>query len=172
MSKDSLTELIEAYPDFPKKGILFRDIMPVLQNSKIFGKLIEDMANLEISKNAEAVLAIDARGFLLGSAIALKLHKPLIVARKPGKLPGDLITESYNLEYGTNSLSIQKESIEPYKSFVIIDDLLATGGTVGCVASILKSRNKTITGLNVVIELSDLKGRSKLNFPVFNQVTY
>ena len=83
MSKDSLTELIEAYPDFPKKGILFRDIMPVLQNSKIFGKLIEDMANLEISKNAEAVLAIDARGFLLGSAIALKLHKPLIVARKP-----------------------------------------------------------------------------------------
>ena len=172
MLKDSLNELIATYPNFPKEGILFRDMMPVLENPEVFNELIASMSNLEISQKADAILAIDARGFLLGSAISLKLSKPLIVARKPGKLPGDIISQSYSLEYGSNSLSIQKNAIKPYKSFVIIDDLLATGGTVECVSKILSSQQKKVTGLNVVIELSELNGSSKFNFPVSSQVNY
>ena len=96
----------------------------------------------------------------------------MFVARKLGTLPWDLITDSYNLEYGSNSLSIQKEALNEYKKFAIVDDLLATGGTVECVSNILRSAGKEISGLSVVIELVELKGRSKLSFPTSSQITY
>ena len=94
----------------------------------------------------------------------------MIVARKPGKLPGDLIEKSYDLEYGKNSLTIQKDSIKQYNSFAIVDDLLATGGTVKCVSEMLKDFNKEVSGLSVVIELEELKGRDKFNFPVESKI--
>ena len=130
------------------------------------------MSNDEIFKASEAIIAIDARGFLFGSAISLYLSKPLVLARKPGKLPGQLTTNSYELEYGSNSLSIQDESIQQHDNFVIIDDLLATGGTVQSVNKILKEKNKKILGLSVVIELEALNGRNKFDFPVFSQIKY
>ena len=123
-------------------------------------------------KNNKLIIAIDARGFIFGSAIAFKLSKPLIVARKPGKLPGEIISKSYNLEYGSNSLSIQEKSLSEYETFFIVDDLLATGGTVNCVWDIINSKGKKITGLSVVIELKDLNAKSKLNFPVESQIIY
>ena len=130
------------------------------------------MASVPTLHEADAIIAIDARGFLLGSSLSLKLDKPMIVARKPGKLPGQLISKSYDLEYGSNSLSIQRDALEAYQKYVIVDDLLATGGTVNCVSNIVKSMGKKVLGLSVIIELSDLKGKSKIDFPVFSEVSY
>ena len=172
MTTNGLEKSIENYQDFPKKGILFRDIFPLLTNPELFSKVIESMAGSKIFRNADAILAIDARGFIFGTAIGLKLSKPILVARKPGKLPGELITKSYSLEYGTNSLSIQKDLLKKYKKFAIVDDLLATGGTVKCVSDILKESGKEISGLSVVIELKNLNGRSSFTFPVDSQLSY
>ena len=169
MTKD-LKKLIKDHLDFPIKGIVFKDILPLLQQPEIFSKVIEDMSKSKIFKNSEAIISIDARGFIFGTAISLSLSKPMIVARKPGKLPGDLIEKSYDLEYGKNSLAIQKDSIKQYNSFAIVDDLLATGGTVKCVSEMLNDFNKEVSGLSVVIELEELKGRDKFNFPVESKI--
>lgn len=130
------------------------------------------MANNSIFKKADAIIAIDARGFIFGSAISFSLSKPMIVARKPDKLPGDLISKSYNLEYGSNSLSIQKNALEKFESFAIVDDLLATGGTAKCVIDILRDLNKKIEGLSVLIELKELNGRDNLEIPVNSLITF
>lgn len=130
------------------------------------------MSDSAIFKNADAIIAIDARGFIFGSAISIYLSKPMIAARKPGKLPGNLISKSYDLEYGSNSLSIQKDALNNYSSFAIVDDLLATGGTVKCILEILSESNKKIEGLSVLIELKDLKGRDKLGIPVDSLITF
>jgi len=167
-----LEKLILTYKDFPKKGINFKDVLEIMQEPEVFKELILKMSSSKILKNSEAIISIDARGFVFGSAIALQSSKPMIVARKPGKLPGDLVTEKYNLEYGENSLSIQKKSLKKYNSFVIVDDLLATGGTVDCVANILSRNDKEILGLLTVVELVTLKGRSKFNFPVESWVSF
>ena len=167
-----LDELILTYKDFPKKGINFKDVLEILQDPEVFNGLILKMSSSDILKKSEAIISIDARGFIFGSAIALKSYKPMIVARKPGKLPGEILTEKYKLEYGENSLSIQKNSLNKYNSFTIIDDLLATGGTVSCVANLLKGNDKKILGLLTVVELVALNGRSKFNFPVESYVTY
>ena len=170
--KSKLDLAIDSYKDFPQTGIVFRDVLPILRNPDIFSDLINKMSSSNILKNSDAIIAIDARGFIFGSAISFNLSKPLVVARKPGKLPGEIISKSYNLEYGSNSLSIQEKSLSDFKTFFIIDDLLATGGTVNCVADILNSKGKKITGLSVVIELKDLNAKSKFNFPVESQVIY
>ena len=167
-----LEKLILTYKDFPKKGINFKDVLEIMQEPEVFKELILKMSSSKILKNSEAIISIDARGFIFGSAIALQSSKPMIVARKPGKLPGDLVTEKYNLEYGENSLSIQKKSLKKYNSFVIVDDLLATGGTVDCVANILSRNDKEILGLLTVVELVTLKGRSKFNFPVESSISF
>ena len=169
---EQLKDYIDSYKDFPKEGIIFRDFLPIFQKPSLYKELIQRMSQNNIWKEIDAIIAIDARGFLLGSSISLELNKPLIVARKPGKLPGQIIEKSYNLEYGNNSLSIQKKSIEKYDTFGIVDDLLATGGTVKCLEDILKSSNKEIKMLSVVIELPNLEGRRKFNFTVESQVSY
>ena len=137
-----LNEFIDSYKDFPKKGIDFKDVLGITQEPKVFKELILRMSSSQIIKNAEAIISVDARGFIFGSAISLQASKPMIVARKPGKLPGELYEEDYSLEYGENSLSVQKKALRKYSSFAIIDDLLATGGTVKCVTKILKRNNK------------------------------
>ena len=162
----SLKEFIDTYPDYPKKGIEFKDILGIIQEPKIFKELIVMMSSSEIIKNADAIISIDARGFIFGSAISLQSSKPMIVARKPGKLPGELFEEDYSLEYGENSLSIQKKALLKYNSFAIVDDLLATGGTVNCVSRLLQDQSKEVLGLITVVELKKLNGRMKLDFPV------
>ena len=172
MNKNNLKSVIDSYEDFPQKGIIFRDVLPILRNPDIFSDLINEMSSSELLRDSDAIIAIDARGFIFGAAIALQLSMPLVVARKPGKLPGEIISQSYNLEYGSNSLSIQEKSISDHQTFFIIDDLLATGGTVNCVADIINSKGKKINGLSVVIELKDLNAKSKFNFPVESQIIY
>ena len=167
-----LSSTIKDYIDFPKKGIIFKDVLPILQKPNIFLELINKMSSSEIIINSDAIVAIDARGFIFGSAISLKLNKPMVLARKPGKLPGELITKNYSLEYGENSLSIQKSSIKNFKSFSIVDDLLATGGTAKSVSEILLCQGKEVLGLSVVVELGELNGREKLGFPVISQIVF
>ena len=165
-----LSSDIKDYIDFPKKGIIFKDVLPILQKPDVFFELISKMSSSEIILNSDAIVAIDARGFIFGSAISLKIKKPLVLARKPGKLPGELITKSYSLEYGENSLSIQKNSIKNFKSFSIVDDLLATGGTAKSVSEILMSQEKEVLGLSIVVELGELNAREKIGFPVISQI--
>ena len=161
-----LEDLILTYKDFPKKGIDFKDVLGILQEPEVFNELIMRMSSSQIINNSEAIISVDARGFIFGSAVSLKSSKPMIVARKPGKLPGEIVKQQYNLEYGVNSLSIQKKSLNKYSSYVIIDDLLATGGTVKCVADLVSKNGKKVKGLITVIELEKLNGRSKIDFPV------
>ena len=151
-----LNKLIRTYKDFPKKGIDFKDVLEILHEPESFSELILRMCSSEILKKSEAIIAIDARGFIFGSAVSLKSSKPMIVARKPGKLPGEIVKGKYNLEYGESSLSIQKDAFNKFNSFTIIDDLLATGGTVQCVANLLSTNGKKINGLLTVVELSQL----------------
>ena len=112
MFLNDLKNTIKEYPDFPKKGILFKDIMPILQSPNLYSELISFMSSIPMVKECNAIISIDARGFIFGSAIAFLAKKPMIVARKIGKLPGDLISEKYDLEYGANELAIQKESLK------------------------------------------------------------
>ena len=163
---EKLESLIKTYYDFPKKGIAFKDILGIIQNPEVFRELILKMSSNHVIKNSEAIISIEARGFIFGSAISLQACKPMIVARKPAKLPGDLIYENYNLEYGKNSLSIQIEALNKFNSFAIVDDLLATGGTINCVEKLIKKSGKEVSGCITVVELSELKGRSKFEFPV------
>ena len=161
-----LRNLILTYKDFPKKGIDFKDVLEILQYPDIFKEIILKMSSNQLLKNADAIISIDARGFIFGSAVALESSKPMIAARKPGKLPGQVLTREYDLEYGKNSLSIQISALKKYNSFVIIDDLLATGGTVNCISSLLQDQGKVVLSLITVVELKKLNGRSKLDFPV------
>ena len=161
-----IENLIKTYYDFPKKGIAFKDVLEIIQDSEVFRELIVEMSSSQVLKNSEAILSIEARGFIFGSAISFQASKPMVVARKPGKLPGELIQENYNLEYGNNSLSIQKGALKRFNSYVIVDDLLATGGTVDCVSKLIRRNDKKVSGLLTVIELIKLGGRSKFDFPV------
>ena len=161
-----LESLIKTYNDFPKKGIAFKDLLGIIQDSEIFRELILRMSLNHVIKNSEAIISIEARGFIFGSAISFYSSKPMIVARKPGKLPGELIEEDYHLEYGKSSLSIQKASLERFSSYAIVDDLLATGGTIDCVANLLKKNGKKVCGVVTVVELMKLNGRSRFKFPV------
>ena len=170
MFKDQLLNLIKSYPDFPQKGIVFKDITPIFRDTEIFKNLISEIADSPNFINSDAIVAIDARGFIFASALALRLNKPFVLARKPGKLPGKLMSKSYDLEYSSNTLSIQEESIIQFNSFVIVDDLLATGGTVECIVNLLEGAGKKINGLEVVIELEKLQGRTKFDFPVNSQL--
>ena len=167
----NLESLIKTYNDFPREGIAFKDILGIIQDNEVFRELILKMSSNKVIKKSEAIISIDARGFIFGSAISLQSSKPMLVARKPGKLPGELIEGNYDLEYGKSSLSIQKESLNKFNSYAIVDDLLATGGTVECVANLVRKSGKEVCGLVTVVELIELDGRSKLDFPVESMVS-
>ena len=165
-----ILEYISNYDDFPQKGIIFKDLFGILREPNIFRGLINRMASSQEIQDSDAILAIEARGFIFGSAIAFHIGKPLIVARKPNKLPGKLFMKKYDLEYGSNTLTIQKKSIEEFQRFSIVDDVLATGGTARCVSDIILSAGKEVASYNMVVEIKSLNGRKYLNGPVNSQV--
>ena len=167
---EKLEKLISTYENYPKAGVNFKDVVEIAQHPSIFRQLIFEMADSKLIKESEAIISIDARGFIFGSAISIQASKPMIVARKPGKLPGEIVSKKYSLEYGESSLSIQKRALKKYNSFAIVDDLLATGGTVNCVSDLLTNNNKKVVGLLVVVELNKLNGRSRFNFPVESSI--
>ena len=165
-----ILEYITNYDDFPQKGIIFKDLFGILREPNIFKGLIDKMASSQEIQDSDAILAIEARGFIFGSAIAFHSGKPMIVARKPNKLPGKLIMKKYDLEYGSNTLTIQKKSIENYQSYSVVDDVLATGGTAKCVTDLIISAGKRIVGYSMVVEIKSLNGRNKLKAPVNSQL--
>ena len=125
-----LEDLIQTYENFPQSGIFFKDLLGILQDPKVFKELIYKMSDNQIIKKCDAIASIDARGFIFGSPISIFSSKPMVVLRKPGKLPGELITASYELEYGKNSLTIQKDSVKSFKSFDLIIKLSNLGITL------------------------------------------
>lgn len=157
----NLDAFIRPVPDFPKPGILFRDISPLLQNPKAFAEVIDELAKRWEGK-ADAIAALDARGFIFGSALAVKLGLPLSMVRKQGKLPGDCYQESYGLEYGKDTVELQKDAFPKGARVLVVDDLLATGGTAAAACALVERAGGSIVGCAFVIELADLEGRSKL----------
>ena len=167
-----IINLIDSYENFPKKGIIFKDILGILKDPPMYKKLIHKMSKNKIIDDCDAILAIDARGFIFGSAISFYSSKPMIVTRKKGKLPGDLLELDYDLEYGKNTLCIQKDSFRGYEKIAIVDDLIASGGTAKCVCDMLYDLKKSITGMSVVVELSKFDARSKLKIDIDSQIIF
>ena len=165
-----ILEYISNYDDYPQKGIIFKDLFGILREPNIFRGLIDRMASSQEIQHSDAILAIEARGFIFGSAIAFHSGKPMIVARKPNKLPGELIMKKYDLEYGSNTLAVQEKSLENYQKLCVVDDVLATGGTAKCASDLLLSAGKEVTGHSMVIEIKSLDCRKKLVNPVNSQL--
>jgi adenine phosphoribosyltransferase len=163
---DKIINSIRIIKDFPKKGIDFYDIASLLANHDIFSKVIDEMT-LKVKKmNATAIAGIDSRGFIFASVIAYKLKLKLIIIRKQGKLPGKTFKSSYNLEYGSNTLEIQKDFLNSKDKVVVIDDILATGGTINAAFKLIKKTNANLVGALVLLELVFLNGRAKLKSKV------
>ncbi len=159
---DSLKQLIREVPDFPKPGILFYDITTLLKDKLGFAKLIDALTERFLNKDIDLVLGIEARGFIFGPALAYRLNAGFIPVRKPKKLPAETVRWTYDLEYGQDTLEMHKDAIKPGQRIIIVDDLLATGGTAKATAELAKSLGGEICGLGFVVELDFLNGRDKL----------
>lgn len=170
---DELKKLIREVPDFPKKGILFYDITTLLKDKVGFATLIDALSERYIGKKIELVLGMEARGFIFGPALAYRLNAGFVPVRKPGKLPAETVKVSYDLEYGSNSLEVHKDAIAKGQRVLIVDDLLATGGTAVATAELAHGLGAQIAGLAFVVELDFLKGREKLaQYDVFSLLHY
>src|SRR6202171_5963393 len=170
---EPLKKLIREIPDFPKKGILFYDITTLLKDKTGFATLIDKLSEHYISKDIDLVLGMEARGFIFAPALAYRLNAGFIPVRKPGKLPAECVKYDYALEYGTNSLEIHKDAIQKGQRVLIVDDLLATGGTAEATAKLAASLGADIAGLGFVVELDFLNGRDKLKeYDVFSLLHY
>ncbi len=170
---DSLKKYIRSIPDFPKQGILFRDITTLLKNKAAFKKAINSLAQAVKGKKIDYIIAIESRGFIFGAPLAYKLGAGFVPVRKKGKLPAETISAEYALEYGTDSLHVHKDAIKPGARVLIVDDLLATGGTMAAVCQLATQLKAKISGIIFLIELCGLKGREKLKgYPVYSLIQY
>ncbi len=157
-----LKDYIRDVPDFPEPGILFKDITPMLANPQAFGLAIDSLEGLFKAVDFDAIVAVESRGFLFGAPLAYRLKKPIIPVRKPGKLPAATHATEYALEYGTNTMEIHVDGISKNDRVLLLDDLLATGGTLAAAARLVEISGGIIVGTGVVIELLDLNGRKGL----------
>lgn len=168
-----LKRFVRDVPDFPKPGILFKDITPILKSPEAFGYAVTTLADRYRAKPPSAVVGMESRGFLFGAPLALALGVPFVPVRKPGKLPWKSIRETYALEYGQDSLEIHEDALERGGEVVILDDLLATGGTAAATAKLVERVGGVVRELAFVIELEFLKGRDKLQSrPVFSIIRF
>jgi adenine phosphoribosyltransferase len=170
---DDLKDLIRCIPDFPKKGIVFRDITTLLKTGPGFIKVVNALSRECERRRPDVILAVESRGFVLGGAVSYRLGLPLVPARKPGKLPAKTVKEEYELEYGTDAIEVHLDSIQPGQRVVILDDLLATGGTALAAAKLVEKLEGKVVGLLFLIELSFLKGRERLkDYDVVSLIKY
>ena len=170
---EPLKQLIRTVPDFPKPGILFYDITTLLKDKTGFAQLIDAFAAYYIGKEIDLVLGIEARGFIFGPALAYRLNAGFVPVRKPKKLPAPVAKVNYDLEYGTDSLEIHLDAIEPGQRVLIVDDLLATGGTMQATVQLVRQLGGEIVSIGFAIELDFLKGRSKFQqYDVFSLLHY
>ena len=159
----NLRDYIRDIPDFPQPGIVFKDITPLLANPKAFDHAVSQLGSMCGDANFDAIVAVESRGFIFGAPLARELGKPLVPVRKAGKLPADTYAVEYDLEYGSNVLEIHSDGIVPGQRALVIDDLLAIGGTLSAASQLVEACGGEVTLLAVVIELSFLQGRSRLN---------
>lgn len=168
-----IKEKIRVIEGFPKAGISFKDITTLIKDGDAFRYTVEKIAGQLKEKNIDIVVGPEARGFMIGAPVAYALGIGFVPIRKPGKLPADTLTVEYELEYGTDKLEIHKDAIKPGARVAIVDDLLATGGTILAVAKLIESLGGEIASINFIIELTDLKGRDKLkNYSVDSLIDY
>ena len=168
-----LKAFIRDVPDFPEPGILFRDITPLLRNPQAFGYVIDSLLGRYKDDSLDTIVAVESRGFLFGAPLAYRMGKPIVPVRKPGKLPAATHVAEYTLEYGTSSVEIHTDGIEQGERVLVLDDLLATGGTLAATSRLVEMAGGVVGGIAVVIELTELSGRDQLEgYEVFSLVQY
>lgn len=170
---DDLKELIRDVPDFPKKGIIFKDITPLLQNPTGLRTAVEIISNNYKDRGVDVVVGVEARGFILAPAVAFNLGAGFVPVRKPRKLPYEKISMSYALEYGTDTLEMHKDAVRKNQNVLMVDDLLATGGTMAACCKMVESLGGNVIGCAFLIELTFLNGRKNLNkYDIFSLIRY
>ena len=167
------SSLIRNIPDFPLPGVQFKDITPLLQDAAAFRQVIDELAGRYQNQRVDVVAGVESRGFIFSAPVAYRLGAGLIPIRKPGKLPADTIEVQYSLEYGTNTLQVHRDALRPGTRVLLVDDLLATGGTIRAAAQLVERLGGEVVELAFVIELAFLHGRDNLaQYPIFSLVQY
>ena len=173
IKKSDLKKWIRDIPNFPKEGIVFKDLSTLLRNKQAFKKSVDLLAKRFKKEKIDYVVGVEARGFIFGSILAYKLNAGFVPIRKKGKLPYKTKSISYQLEYGTDTLEIHEDALHPGSRVLIVDDLLATGGTVRAVADLVKQQQTDIVGLGFLVELKFLKGQERLKeFPIYSIIKF
>jgi adenine phosphoribosyltransferase len=168
-----LKKFVRDIPGYPKPGIIFRDITPLLGRKELFSEVVDMMSRVWSDRRPDLVAAIEARGFIPGAAIAVKLKAGFVPIRKTGKLPWNTIGEAYQLEYGTDQLQIHSDAVQPGQKVLIVDDVLATGGTAAAAVRLVRKLGGEVIGVQVLIELEDLGGRKRLpDVEVVSELVY
>ena len=168
-----LKDMVRSIPDFPKQGILFRDVTTLLKDKQGFAQAIRHLADEFAGAKVDKVVCVEARGFILGGAVAYALGCGVVVVRKPGKLPSETVSQTYQLEYGTDKVEMHKDALQQGDRVLLVDDLLATGGTARAAADLVEKLGATIVACEFLIELVDLKGRDQLaKYQVFSVIKY
>ena len=170
---EQLKEYVRDVPGYPQPGVIFRDITPLLARKELFREVVDMMSNSWSEHPPDLVAAIEARGFIPGAAMAVKLDAGFVPIRKPGKLPWKTIGEGYQLEYGTDQLELHSDAVEPGQRVLIVDDVLATGGTAAAAVRLISKLGGNVIGVQVLIELVDLGGRKRLpDVKVVSEIVY
>ncbi|XME03688.1 adenine phosphoribosyltransferase [Lachnospiraceae bacterium C1.1] len=175
MIKEKVEDYIRTIPDFPQKGVMFRDITTVLSDADGLKMAIDEMAKLLEGVEFDVLAGAESRGFIFGTALAYNLHKPLVLIRKKGKLPGETVSQEYSLEYGTATIEMHKDSIKPGQKVVLVDDLIATGGTIEASAKLVEKLGGEVVKMIFLLELEGLNGHKMLEekgYSVGSVVTY
>jgi adenine phosphoribosyltransferase len=159
-------------PNWPKNGVMFRDITTLLKDPEGFAKTIQIFENRYKSKDIDLIAGIESRGFVIASALASRLGRGIILIRKPGKLPGETIKEEYELEYGKNAVEIHKDAISKGQKILLVDDLIATGGTVSAAGNLIEKLGGEVIECAFIVELPELGGRAKIRWPIFKLIDF
>lgn len=166
-----LLEKIRIIPDFPKEGIMFLDLTTLFNDAEAFKRTVDLFADHYKGSNIDQVVGIEARGFVVASALALRLGCGMTLVRKPGKLPAETVSEKYSLEYGTNEIQLHRDAFKSGATILLVDDLLATGGTMAATISLVEKLGAKVAGIAFIVELTFLKGREKLgSHPIFTLI--